>query len=483
MSRIPIDAGRLAGASILALAALGAAGPAANAADVALNYQCTYPLIGSQPLKVAINASIPQSSPVGQKTQPFAINAVATPGGDTASGLGLILAKSLEGTAVASPTISGAGINGLNLKVPITIAPYAIPSSGALALNATGATPAITLSQPGLANITLGALSLNLTAKDAAGVPIQLPPVGADSDGNPDTFDVSCTLDPPSQSPLLATITATTGSEAPDSQAPSVPGGVGSSSVTASSAGLSWSSSTDNVGVVAYDVYQDGQLVQTVQGASTTVGGLAAGTSYGFTVKARDAAGNLSNASGRLGVTTPASTATGTIVDYGYSLLGTSLLKTLTQGPVPVSGSIAAKINLKTQDFVADLKLNNTRAALKLVGLIPVTAQIGFVPVGQTTGSLKDGVLTAKAIETIRLPQLYLFGSIPVAGAGGCRTRVPSTINLRSIGGPFNPLKGGTLAGAYALSDLVDCGALTGIISPFAQGGGNSINVKLTPSA
>lgn len=484
MSRISRDARRLARASVVAVAALGAAGPAAQAADATFNYSCTYPLIGTQPLKIAINASIPQNWAVGQKTDAFAIKAVATPGGDTANGLGLVLAKSLEGAASANAVIAAPGMasGGLKLKVPIAIEPYTVPPSGALVLNATGSTPPLQFTQPGVAKITLGDLTLNLTARDGAGAPIQLPPVGTDSDGDPNTFDVTCSLAPSAQSPLLATLSLTDGTQVPDTSAPSVPGGVAAASTGATTASLRWSASTDNVGVIAYEVYQNGALVQTVEGTSTTLGGLAPNTTYGFTVKARDAAGNLSNLSGRSSTTTSADPSSGSIVDYRYSLTGVSVLKTLTQGPINVSGAIGAKINLRTQAFTGDVKLNNTRAALKLAGFVPVTAQIGFVQAAPTTGTLKNGVLMAQTKQTIRLPQLYLFGSIPVAGAGGCRTKVPATIALRSRSSQFQPLKGGELYGAYTIGELVDCGALTGIISPLAQGKGNTISVNLTPN-
>ncbi len=486
MSRISHRAQRLAGASVLAVAALSAAGAPAQAADATYSYACTYPLIGTQPLKIAINASIPQNWSAGQKTDAFAIKAVATPGGDTANGLGLVLAKSLEGSASASAVISAPGLvsGGLKLKVPIAIEKYTVPASGALVLNATGSTPPILFNQPGVAQINLGDLRLNLTARDASGAAIQLPPIGTDSDGDPNTFDVNCSLNPTSQSSLLSTLSITDGTEAPDTAAPSTPGGVAASATGSSSASLRWSPSTDNVGVIAYEIYQNGALVQSVLGTSTStaIGGLAAGTTYGFTVKARDAAGNLSPLSGRSSITTPADTSAASTVDYKYSLTGTSVLKTLTQGPINVSGSIGAKINLRTQAFTGDVKLNNTRANLKLAGFVPVTAQVGFVAAGPTTGTLKNGVLRAQTKQTIRLPQLYLFGSVPVAGAGGCRTKVPTTIALQSRSSQFQPLKGGEIFGAYTIGELVDCGALTGIISPLAQGSGNTISVNLTPA-
>ncbi len=93
---------------------------------------------------------------------------------------------------------------------------------------------------------------------------------------------------------------------APDTQAPTVPTGLSASNVTADSLTLSWTASTDNVAVTGYDVYRG----TTLTGATTTPSfndtGLAANTTYSYTVKARDAAGNISAASTALSVTTKA---------------------------------------------------------------------------------------------------------------------------------------------------------------------------------
>jgi trimeric autotransporter adhesin len=94
---------------------------------------------------------------------------------------------------------------------------------------------------------------------------------------------------------------------APDTQAPSVPTGLSASSIASTSFTLSWSPSTDNVGVTGYDVYRSGTLLGTVTGTSTNVTGLTASTTYSMTVRARDAAGNVSAASNALSVTTAAS--------------------------------------------------------------------------------------------------------------------------------------------------------------------------------
>lgn len=88
-----------------------------------------------------------------------------------------------------------------------------------------------------------------------------------------------------------------------DTQAPAAPSGLVSTGATASSVGLSWNASSDNVAVTGYTVYY-GSLSLDVTGTTATISGLTANTSYTFTVKARDAAGNLSAVSNSLTVST-----------------------------------------------------------------------------------------------------------------------------------------------------------------------------------
>ncbi len=92
-----------------------------------------------------------------------------------------------------------------------------------------------------------------------------------------------------------------------DTQAPTVPDGLSVQSKTSTSVTLGWQASTDNVGVTGYDVYKDDALVGSIEGPSKLINALKPNTAYSFTVKAKDAAGNLSEASAALAVTTPPS--------------------------------------------------------------------------------------------------------------------------------------------------------------------------------
>ena len=89
-----------------------------------------------------------------------------------------------------------------------------------------------------------------------------------------------------------------------DTQPPTAPANLSVSGKTSTTVSLSWGASTDNVGVTGYDVYQGGALVGNAATTSYTVSGLTPSTSYTFTVKAKDAAGNVSAASNAVTVTT-----------------------------------------------------------------------------------------------------------------------------------------------------------------------------------
>ncbi|MCT9929008.1 glycoside hydrolase family 75 protein [Planotetraspora sp. A-T 1434] len=108
----------------------------------------------------------------------------------------------------------------------------------------------------------------------------------------------------PPNVPALWKSLGTGGGGGGDTTAPSVPTSLRVTGTTSSSVSLAWNASTDNVGVTGYQVFRGGSLVTTVTGTSYTNTGLASSTTYSFTVKARDAAGNLSAASSAVSATT-----------------------------------------------------------------------------------------------------------------------------------------------------------------------------------
>ncbi|MEV0095915.1 cellulase family glycosylhydrolase [Streptomyces sp. NPDC050738] len=92
-----------------------------------------------------------------------------------------------------------------------------------------------------------------------------------------------------------------------DTQPPTAPTGLKVTGSTGSSVSLSWTAASDDTGVTGYDVYRGSAKVATTAGTSATDSGLTAGTSYTYSVRARDAAGNVSTASAAVTATTTGS--------------------------------------------------------------------------------------------------------------------------------------------------------------------------------
>ncbi|CAG9614130.1 3',5'-cyclic adenosine monophosphate phosphodiesterase CpdA [Bacillus rhizoplanae] len=119
---------------------------------------------------------------------------------------------------------------------------------------------------------------------------------------------------------------------AADKQAPTAPANVTTKVLTDKMAMLSWDAATDNftgnVGVTGYDIYNGDTLIGSTTGRTNfKVTGLTPNTTYQFTVKAKDAAGNVSEFSSPLKVTT---------LGYDPAPVNLTLNKTVT-----ANGSIA----------------------------------------------------------------------------------------------------------------------------------------------
>ncbi|MFD8496541.1 discoidin domain-containing protein [Amycolatopsis sp. NPDC059657] len=103
-----------------------------------------------------------------------------------------------------------------------------------------------------------------------------------------------------------------------DTEPPSAPTGLTATATTTDSVTLGWTASADNVGVTEYEVLRDGAVAGTSASTSYTDTGLASGVEFGYTVRAKDAAGNVSAPSQVLKASTkPGGTGTVTIAIAG----------------------------------------------------------------------------------------------------------------------------------------------------------------------
>jgi chitodextrinase len=524
--------------------------------DLRLEFDCNFPLILTQRVVVNIHADIPASVPANKLTPEFVIDSVANAGQNATAGLNAVGARTIEGVASAAAKLSAPSLN-LDLTVDSAVAQQPIPANGNdLVLNAHGSAPAVAFPQPGTATITVGDIVLKgMHPKKADG-----------TDTGLGVFDAPCTQ-LAGQNNVLATVEITPPDGGGDTQPPTAPGNVRSSGATDSSVSLAWDASTDNVGVTGYDVFNGATKATSVTGTSATVSGLTPDTSFTFTVKARDAAGNSSPASNAVtvktqpgqaqppaaptnlrstGVTqnsvslawtastssgvagydvfngaTKATSVTGTTatvsgltpdtsytftvkardaagnsstasnaitaktspasgggVKFSYTLAGSSFIKAA-NGTVKLSGGINADFDLATGNYTADLTLDPTSGSFTILGFVPATAKIEFAQAAKTAGSLKDGVLTSNSKMTVKLLQVSVFG-FPIGGGPDCQTATPADIALKS-GPNFDPLAGGKLTGTYTLPALKGCGGFNDFISAFTAGPGNTIDMTLTP--
>jgi chitodextrinase len=105
------------------------------------------------------------------------------------------------------------------------------------------------------------------------------------------------------KTPVAAPVATTPG----DAQAPSAPTGLAVSSITQTSTTLSWTGSSDNVGVTGYGRYRNGTLLSSATGTTYTFTGLTCGTNNTLGVDGYDAAGNRSTRSSMTATTSACS--------------------------------------------------------------------------------------------------------------------------------------------------------------------------------
>lgn len=89
-----------------------------------------------------------------------------------------------------------------------------------------------------------------------------------------------------------------------DTQAPTAPRNLRITGTTSSSISLAWDAATDNVGVTRYDVVQNAATINGGASTTFTASGLSPSTTYSYSIRARDAAGNISVPSNQVNATT-----------------------------------------------------------------------------------------------------------------------------------------------------------------------------------
>ncbi|MBO1755044.1 PQQ-dependent sugar dehydrogenase [Allobranchiibius sp. CTAmp26] len=191
-----------------------------------------------------------------------------------------------------------------------------------------------------------------------------------------------------------------------DTQPPSVPADPRVSNLTCNSVTFAWNAATDNIGVTAYDVYHDGQLIKSVPGTTLSTGlTVVPGAAWGLYVNARDAAGNVSQASATVPISPPQCQ-----VD--------------TQKPTPPTG-----LSATASGTTVDLRWT---AATDNVGVRAYDVSRGGVRVGSVTGTASTPPATTFTDSGLTPRTTYTYTVTARDAAGNVST--PSTAASATTG-------------------------------------------------
>jgi hypothetical protein len=199
--------------------------------------------------------------------------------------------------SIAAPG-GGATVSGL---VPITATASDTRGVASVALAVDGRTVAIPTSSPystswNTTAVPNGMHTVTATAKDSAG----------------ETASSSITV-----TVANGTVPSTSGGS--DTTPPSAPTGMSGVALSATQAAISWKPSSDNVGVTKYEVLRNGARVAVTATTRLVDSGLTAGKSFGYQVRAYDAAGNVSSPSSTVKLNTPPARTTGALAGWATS--------------------------------------------------------------------------------------------------------------------------------------------------------------------
>jgi hypothetical protein len=267
------------------------------------------------------------------------------------------------------------------------------------------------------------------------------------------------------------------GSPPPDTSAPTAPASVSASAVSSTRVDVSWSASTDDVGVAGYRVRRDGTEIATVaSGTSYSDTTASPGTTATYSVSAFDAAGNTSAATSAPPVTTPgtggagialvrsatASTTSGTSMTVPIATTaGDALVATVaigagstsavssiadtsggswTKGPVGFLAGSSTRVELWYRTGVpavgsVTITLTSAKAAAATVAEFSGIAAAGALDASAATSTSSSTTAATPSITTTNATDLVV-GAINYPGSASSTLGTPGFTSLRDASVP-----------------------------------------------
>ncbi len=202
-----------------------------------------------------------------------------------------------------------------------------------------------------------------------------------------------------------------------DVMPPSIPGNVVAVAVSTSQINVTWDPSTDNAAVDGYQVFRDGFQIATTALTTYADTGLVAATTYGYTVRAFDAVGNISSSSATSSTTTDATPVPSTVTstsEGGSEGSASFAMHDLLIRPSQFSADISWTTTLPTQSVVSwgrteDYEIASLEErslleahATRLTGLLPGTQYFFRITSRDRYG--RERLLVERSFVTTSLP-------------------------------------------------------------------------------
>ncbi|RNL64841.1 hypothetical protein EFK50_02295 [Nocardioides marmoriginsengisoli] len=192
-------------------------------------------------------------------------------------------------------------------------------------------------------------------------------------------------------------------------------------------------------------------------------------------------------AAAALALTPVAAANAATIISLDHDVSGSTYIKstnsTVRLGP----GTLHTDLDIDTGDFTGSLTLPGTRTRFAALGLVPLEANIDFIPAGPVTGHInlagENAEVSATAKFYVKLSNIKAIGLLPLWWFGGstCRTVNPVSIPANTPPGEgFDLINGGRLTGTYTIGQFQNCGLLTPFVNLLVPGAGNTVTLQAT---
>ena len=338
------------GNHVLTAVAADTSGITATSSQVAVNVNNN---VATVPSITSLN---PTSGPVGTSATIAGTNFGAAQGTSTVAFNGIAAAATAWSAASITATVpsgattgnvvvtvGGVASNGVVFTVPV-------PAPSITSLNPTSGLVGTPVTIAG-ANFgaSQGASSVKFNGTTAAPTNWSATSITAPVPNGATTGNVVVTVGGAASNGVSFTVQA-------DTTPPTVPTGLTATAISSSQINLSWTASTDNVGVTGYNVYRGGTKISTSPSTSYQDGGLPASTGFTYTVAAFDAAGNISAPSAGASATTQTSSGGGGIPSAlgWYQIPNTKLSAVCPSG----SGSACAYVIAAWSGGIADPSRN-----------------------------------------------------------------------------------------------------------------------------